>query len=216
MSERLLTLEVVDKDGALRETREAAMNRSDFVKRIFGGGAVITGGVMLAGLPALALGAPSASQDVAILNFALTLEYLEAEFYTRAVASGALSGEALRFARVVKSHEVAHVNFLKNALKNKAVKKPSFDFKGTTEDQGLFLKTAQVLEDTGVAAYNGQGPLLTRKTLPAAASVVSVEARHAAWVRDINKVNPAPVAFDVAKTKAQILSAVGGTGFITG
>ena len=214
MSERLLTLEVVDGDGAVRETREAAMKRSDFVRTVFGGGALVAGGVMLAGLPALALGAPSAAQDAQILNFALTLEYLEAEFYTRAVAGGALRGEALRFARVVGGHKRAHVRFLRGALGRAAVARPRFDFKGTTEDQAKFLRTAQVLEDTGVAAYNGQGPLLRRRTLPAAASVVSVEARHAAWIRDINGAPPAPAAFDAARSRAQVLAAVGRTGFI--
>ena len=160
--------------------------------------------------------APSPSQDVKVLNFALTLEYLEAAFYTAAVAGGALSGELLAFAKVVKSHEVAHVAFLKSALGAKAVKKPTFDFKGTTDDPAMFQATAIVLEDTGVAAYNGQGANVTKPILAAAASIVSVEARHAAWIREIAKKNPAPAAFDAAKTSGQILSAVKATGFITG
>jgi hypothetical protein len=72
-----------------------------------------------------------------------------------------------------------------------------------------------VLEDTGVAAYNGQGPNLTKKTLGAAAQIVSVEARHAAWIRDIVRKNPAPAAVDAARTKRQIERAVGQTGFVT-
>jgi len=71
-----------------------------------------------------------------------------------------------------------------------------------------------VLEDTGVAAYNGQGPRVSKAVLSVAASIVSVEARHAAWVRDILFKRPAPVAFDVAKTKDEILAAVAATGFI--
>ena len=81
-----------------------------------------------------------------------------------------------------------------------------------------------MLEDTGVAAYNGQGPRLRRKTLPTAASIVSVEARHAAWIRhiaggpayDAGKNYPAPVAFDPALSKKKVESAVAATGFITG
>ena len=134
----------------------------------------------------------------------------------RAVAGGALSGELLKFAKTVKAHEVAHVAFLKSALGAKAVKKPTFDFKGTTDDPAKFQATAIVLEDTGVAAYNGQGANLTKAVLAAAASIVSVEARHAAWIRDIAKKNPAPAAFDAAKTSGQVLSAVKATGFITG
>ncbi len=214
-----LTLAAVDTDGALREALDdvAGASRSDFLKRAaVAGGTIAVGGVILGGLPKLVTAAPSPSQDVQILNFALLLEYLEAEFYTQAEASGALSGETARFAKVVGGHERAHVAFLKKALGSKARSKPTFDFKGTTENQAKFQATAVVLEDTGVAAYNGQGPRLTKGTLGAAAQIVSVEARHAAWIRDIVRKNPAPVAFDEAKTKAQIEAAVGKTGFITG
>ena len=108
------------------------------------------------------MAAPSKKQDVAILNYALTLEYLEAAFYTEAVAKGALSGDALSGAKIVRDHEVTHVKTLKSVLGKKAVKKPKFDFKNTTGDQDTFLATAVALEDTGVAAYAGQGPRLSR------------------------------------------------------
>ena len=214
-----LTLEAVDADGAVRESYEdlPRSTRMSMLKRgLLAGGTVAVGGVVIGGLPKLVTAAPSPSQDAKILNFALTLEYLEAEFYTQAVAGGALSGELLKFAKVVKAHEVAHIAFLKSALGSKAVAKPTFDFKGTTDDPAKFQATAIVLEDTGVAAYNGQGANVTKKVLAAAASIVSVEARHAAWIRDIAGKNPAPAAFDAAKTDAQILSAVKATGFITG
>ena len=213
-----LTLEVVDRDGAIEEAHRELTgdSRSDFLKKALGaGGTIALGGVLIGGLPGIVTAAPSAGQDVKILNFALTLEYLEAAFYTQASASGALKGEAARFSQVVGAHERAHVAYLQKALGSKAVKKPTFDFKGTTEDQAMFLKTAVVLEDTGVAAYNGQGRNLTKPTLAAAATIVSVEARHAAWVRDILNQNPAPKAVDDLKSKAQIEAAVGKTGFIT-
>ena len=214
-----LTLELVDKDGAIREALDEVQSSSrlSFLQQaVVAGGTIAVGGVLFGGMPKLALGAPGPAQDVAILKFALTLEYLEAAFYTDAVSKGALSGETLQFARVVGAHERTHVAFLKKALGSKAQASPTFDFKGTTEDQGKFQATAIVLEDTGVAAYNGQGPNLTKPTLAAAGSIVSVEARHAAWIRDIVGKNPAPVAFDPAKTKAQILAAVNSTGFIQG
>lgn len=214
-----LTLEALDADGAEGEAYGALprSTRMGLLQRgLLAGGTLAVGGVVIGGLPRLVAAAPSPSQDVKILNFALTLEYLEAEFYTRAVAGGALSGELLKFARTVKGHEVAHVSYLRSALGSKAVAKPTFDFKGTTDDPAMFQATSIVLEDTGVAAYNGQGPNLTKKTLAAAASVVSVEARHAAWIRDIAKKNPAPAAFDASKTMGQVLSAVKATGFITG
>ncbi|MCY7304501.1 MAG: ferritin-like domain-containing protein [Thermoleophilia bacterium] len=218
MSEHL-TLEVIDAEGAETEAYDSLprSTRMSLLQRgLVAGGTIAVGGVVIGGLPKLVTAAPSPSQDVKVLNFALTLEYLEAEFYTQAVAGGALSGELLKFAKVVKAHEAAHVGFLKSALGGKAVAKPTFDFKGTTDDPAKFQATAIVLEDTGVAAYNGQGANVTKKILAAAASVVSVEARHAAWIRDIARKNPAPAAFDASKTSAQILSAVKATGFITG
>ena len=164
--------------------------------------------------PALAAAATSKG-DIAILNYALTLEYLEAAFYTEAEAMGALSGELALFAQVVGEHERAHVTALKAVLGRKAVKKPKFNFRGTTEDAAKFAATAQVLEDTGVAAYKGQAPKLkSNALLEAALAIHAVEARHAGWIRDINGAPPAPAAFDAPKTKGQVLAAVAQTKFI--
>ena len=171
--------------------------------------------MLLSGLPPLAEAKPSKKQDVAILNYALTLEYLEAAFYTEAVAKGALSGDALAGAKIVKGHEVTHVKALKGVLGKKAVKKPKFDFKNTTGDQDTFLATAVALEDTGVAAYAGQGPRLSQKPIVVAAlSIHSVEARHAAYFRTLAGMTFAPKAFDQAKSMKQVLKIVKGTGFL--
>ncbi len=216
MSEHL-TLEVVDKDGAIREALDevSSNTRSTFLKTaVVAGGTLFAGGVLIGGLPKLSAGAASAAQDVKILNFALTLEYLEAAFYTKAERQGALNGELAGFAKTVGAHERAHVEFLKGALGSKAVKEPTFEFMGTTNDPAEFTATAIVLEDTGVSAYNGQGPNLTKETLGAAAMIVSVEARHAAWIRDIARENPAPEAVDIALSMKQVLNAVDETGFI--
>ena len=213
-----LNVEVVDRDGAIREALDdvASSSRRDWLRRaVTGGGLLLVGGVAVKGLPFLqATAAPSKSGDVAILNFALTLEYLESAFYAEANKKGALSGATAAFAKTVGDHEAAHVAFLRKALGSKAVKKPTFDFMGTTSDMAKFQATAVALEDTGVAAYNGQGPNLTKATLGAAAMIVSVEARHAAWIRDIIRKLPAPDAFDPPMTKAQVLAAVKATGFI--
>ena len=223
-----LTLDLVDRDGAIREAYEEGVSRSALFRRAaVGGGTFLAGGLLVGGLPRIALGKPSAAQDAKILNFALLLEYLESAFYVDAVDKGALASDPRlhHFAMTVRDHELAHVDFLKGALGSAAIAKPAFDFKGTTEEPGAFAATALVLEDTGVAAYNGQGPRLRRKTLAAAASIVSVEARHAAWIRRIvagpdyaegKKSYPAPTALDKPKTKAQIEAAVGQTGFIQG
>ena len=212
-----LTLEMNDPEGSLRETldEDGRSTRAQVLRRaLIGGGSIAAGGLVIGGLPELALGRPSKRQDGKILNFALLLEYLESEFYVQSVAGGALSGELLTFATTVRDHELAHVDYLKQALGGAAIAKPAFDFKGTTTDATKFTATAIVLEDTGVAAYNGQGPRLRRRTLPAAASVVSVEARHAAWIRHIAGKRPAPAPLDPAKSRKQVTDAVAATGFI--
>ena len=103
-------------------------------------------------------------------------------------------------------------------------KTPQVDFKGTTTNGPRFLQTAPLLEDTGVSAYLGQvGNIKSKAVLKAAGTIVTVEARHAGWIREIlsSRTNfgaplPAPAAFDAPRSKAQILAAVGGTGFIVG
>jgi Ferritin-like domain len=227
MSERV-TLDLLDQEGAVRAALDepAQATRAQlFRKAVKGGGALAIGGLAIGGLPEVALGRRSASQDVEILNFALLLEYLESSFYVDAVAKGALSGATLEFATTVRDHELAHVDFLEGALGGAARPKPEFDFADTTSDPAKFRATAVVLEDTGVAAYDGQGPRLRKRTLAAAATIVSVEARHAAWIRRIvagpvypgaPDDYPAPAAFDKALTRKQVESAVAATGFIEG
>ena len=214
-----LNLAAIDIDGAVREMDEAVAgdSRADFFRKAAIGGAGIVGGGVLLGLPAMAMASPSKKQDVAILNYALTLEYLEAAFYNEAVAGGALNAEVLAAAKTVASHENAHVTFLKKALGSAAVKKPKFDFKGTTMDQAKFVATATVLEDTGVAAYSGQATRIYQPAVvKAAVSILTVEARHAAQFRTLEGKTFAPLAFDRAKTIKEILKAVKGTGFIVG
>jgi rubrerythrin len=147
--------------------------------------------------------------DVAILNFALTLEYLEADFYARAQTME-LSPAVKRLAQLIGKHEAEHVAALVATIKKlggKPVAKPTFAFPGKGE--ASFLKLAQTLEDTGVGAYNGAAPLIQSKAILAAAgSIVQVEARHAAAIRLQNKVTPAPSAFDQALQKATVLNAV--------
>jgi hypothetical protein len=213
----LPSLEELDQDGAIREAAEKVDGdtRASFLKKAgVGAGAVVGSSAFFSVLPSIA-SAGVAATDVAILNFALTLEYLEAAFYTEAVKKGKFSGAVGTFASVVQAHEAAHVAFLKGALGRKAVKSPNFNFQGTTTDEAKFKATAQVLEDTGVAAYLGQvGNIKSKKILGAAGSILPIEARHAGWIRDINGVSGAPTAFQGAKTKNQILAAVKGTGFI--
>ncbi len=207
----------LDRDGAVEEAAaKAGVTRSQFLRRT----AFVGGGLIVGGLP-VAFANAQGKGDIDILNYALTLEYLEAAFYKEAVDGGALSGQYARFAKIVAEHEQAHVDALKKALGSKAVKEPSFDFKGTTGSESTFGATAMTLEDTGVKAYQGQATNIKSKAvLKAAISIHPVEARHAAWIASIlskgsGSPSPAPEAFNPSADMATILAAVQGTGFIT-
>jgi rubrerythrin len=220
----LLNLEALDADGAIRDGAESAgLDRGDFLKKgALAGGGLIAGSAMFGTFLSSAEAAISSTKrskrnDVAILNYALTLEFLEAEFYRQAVANNAYgTNPALKaFAETVADHEAKHVKFLKGALGPKAIKSPKFDFADTVTDPAKFAATAQVLEDTGVSAYLGQvAHVFQASVLSAAGTIAAVEARHAAWIRFINGAVPAPASFDQPKSEKAILKAVGATGFI--
>jgi rubrerythrin len=147
--------------------------------------------------------------DVEILNFALTLEYLEADFYEKAMKLN-LEGELMDIATEFGAHEAEHVEALVATIEKLGgtpVQKPTFTF--PLENQASFLKLAQTLEDTGVGAYNGAGPMIeSKEILGAAGSIVQIEARHAAAIRLKNKAEPAPAAFDKAIEMQAVLDAV--------
>lgn len=154
--------------------------------------------------------AMTGSNDVDILNFALTLEYLESSFYKEAQSRAKASGELKSLIGLLAKDEQEHVEALTatiKQLKGKPVAEPKFNFEYS--DTAGFLKLAQTFEDTGVSAYNGAGPMIkSKEVLGAAGSIVQVEARHAAAIRLQNKEEPAPDAFDPALGEAQVLKAV--------
>jgi hypothetical protein len=218
-----LNIETVDADGAIREAAEAAgLDRGDFLKKgVLAGGGLLVGSAVFTqylspAQAAISKTRRSKANDGKILNYALTLEYLEAAFYKEAVANQAYGANAAlkAYAITVADHEAKHVQFLKGALKSKAIKSPKFDF-GDATGAAKFAATAQVLEDTGVSAYLGQVKnVFQAPVLQAAGTIATVEARHAAWIRVINGVSGAPAAFDKPKSDAAILKVVGSTGFI--
>ncbi len=151
--------------------------------------------------------------DVGILNYALTLEYLETEFYTLAAQRvKGLSSYEGKLTKELRDNEQAHVDALTATIKDlggKAVAKPAFDFGGAFGNRATYLKTANTLEDTGVSAYNGAAPMISSvDVLAAAGGIVQVEARHAALIRLVRDKAPAPVAFDKASKQDAVLAAV--------
>ena len=195
----------------------ASSSRSAFVTRgAIAAGALAVGGglgILTRAAPAQAA-APSPEQDRKIFNFALLLEYLQAAFYTQAVEHGRLTGDVRSFAEVVAGHEHAHVGYLRKALGPHARPRPKFDFGGATRSERAFLKAAVLLENTGVLAYNGQAANLTKPALAAAAEIVSVEGRHAAWVSSLAGEPPAPRAADVGAPSAAVVSKLESLGFL--
>jgi hypothetical protein len=206
---------VIDAAASRRDAAPPAVTRHELLKRaMVVGGTLVAGGVAIGGLPPLAVSAPSPAQDARILNFALLLEYLEAAFYGEAEEKGRLRGELSEFARVVGEHERAHVAFLKTALGRAAAPEPTFDFGNATTDPDRFTAAAATLEDITVAAYNGQTTNLTKKALAAAATIVSVEARHAAWIRSIIGQTAAPDPTDSPLTEREVRAALTRTGYL--
>ena len=207
-----LTVDELDADGALGEAVERiSRSRADVLR------AAAAGGGALLGLLAVPTGAvASRTGDRDILNYALTLEYLLAAFYKDAVMMKKLRGDPARAARIVGAVEESHVNAYRRLLGRAAVKRPRFHFRGTTEEQGRFLRTAIALEDLSVAAYKAQIPLVASpRVLAAAVSIHSVEARHAAWMRRLFGVVPARTPFDEPEPKRAITRTIASTRFIS-
>ena len=157
--------------------------------------------------------ADSGAGDVDIVNYALTLEYLESTFYTQGLKQvKGLSADDTKLAKKIRDDEDAHVDALIATVKKlggKPAAKPTFDFGGAFASPAAFLKTANVLEDTGVSAYNGAATSISSvDVLGAAGSIVQVEARHAALIRLTRDRSPAPLSFDKASQMAAVLKAV--------
>lgn len=149
--------------------------------------------------------------DLGILGYALTLEYLETDFYKQAAASGKLSGKVLAAAKQFGSEESQHVQALEGAIKKAGGKlpaKPKGQF--PLKDQKSILKLAATVENVGAAAYLGQAGLIKDKeVLAAALAIHAVEARHAAALNSVIGEDITPDgAFAVPMDAAAVLKAV--------
>jgi rubrerythrin len=168
-------------------------------------GASLPGGI---GRSALAQTSPGA--DIEILNYALTLEYLEADFYQRGLDAKILSGRELELVTPIASHEASHVATITAAVKElggNPVAKPAFKYPDGTFARDKFLTTAKTFEELGVNAYHGQVTRVSNpKILAAAASIAGVESRHAAILEDLTGGQPFPGPVEAAKTMDEVLA----------
>ena len=205
------TIAAFDRDGALVEAEQTVRSTR---RGVFAGAAA---GAVLGALggTGAARAAGASKHDIAILNYALGLEYIQASFYTEAERLGALHGSLAQQANVVGSHERAHVAAFREVLGAAAMKRPTFNFRGVTEDPDAFRRFAVAFEDLAVAAYKYQAPRVQSPAyLAAAIAVHSVEARHAAWIRRLAGVLPAASAFDQPLPPGQVEALVASTHFI--
>ncbi len=199
----------IDVPGA--EKFAKPRSRRDFFKALAVAGAGAAAGSTVFSRKAFA---QQGGGDVGIANFALTLEYLESEFYAIALDSGVLSGEALPAVENLFAHESAHVDALIGLITENGgtpVAKPTFTFpEGAFSSQASILDLAFTFEPVGVGAYLGAGTMIqAAPVLAAAASIAGVEGEHVVTVGNlIGVVPPANTAFPEALTQDQVLAAV--------
>lgn len=198
------------------ESSRRIWTRASMLRAALGGSAVIAGGAATASWmggdsPAAA---PSASTDVEILNLFLLLEQIQEEFYRETVRRDELDGPLRAFARTVGAQDSKHVALLTDRLGGRARGGPRPDFGDATSDPERFQEAAIKLEESTITAFISQGANLTRDALSAVVPLVSVEARQAAWVRDLAGVSPAPRAADPPRDSAEILDELREEGFI--
>lgn len=196
---------------ALAEIEVRGLTRSAFLlKTTLAAGAVYGMGAIT---PFVGSALASSKGDIEILNFALTLEVLESEFYKRGIRDVPdLSDDVRSVAEQLLEDEDAHVAGLTAAIEDlggKPVKAPALVFGKSFNDEKTFLETAVTLEDTGVSAYNGAAPMISdKKLLTTAGSIVQIEGRHAALVRSLNGEGATVSAFDKTLDEKAVLKAV--------
>jgi Ferritin-like domain len=211
-----LRLGDVDRDEALLET--VAALHGDTRAEVLRKAALGSAGLLAALASPPAASAAKRVTDVDILNFGLRFERLQATFYTEAETLGtvaAMPEPKQRWARVLGAHERAHVQIIKKILGRKAGRRPFFDFHGVTESDDGFTRTAVAMEDLTVALLAGVTPRVHDRTLTAALfGLLTTEARHAAWARNIVGTVPAAKAFDEPRSLDGVRAVVADTRFI--
>jgi rubrerythrin len=194
----------------------AALTRAQLLARgVVGAGALTAAGVLVGGLPNPAESQqPSREQDARVLEWLLQVEYLQEAFYSEAERRGGLTGELREFATRVAKQERAHVAELERELGgDNSANRPRFEFGDATTNPDEFIASAVELEEIAVAAFNGQVANLTNPRMMTAMKIVSVEARHVGWARDLAGRNPAPRPSDPGATQDETRAAMEDTGF---
>jgi hypothetical protein len=185
--------------------------RATLVRSVAAGGALAATGLLASGFPGRA--AQSASGDRTVLGLALAMERLEIAFYQAAIDDAKLTGELREYAETALGHEREHLAYITKALGDTS-DVPKLALAAKVTDADAFGRLAVALEDGLVAARNGQAGNLTSERLAAVATIVSVEARHAAWIRDIVGDVPAPRTIDLSLSLDEGRQALSDAGLI--
>ena len=191
--------------GGPTEPPGGRVTRGGMVRIAAGAAAALTGGIAIAAGDGASHAAPSKQQDVRLLNFFLLLERLQERLYAEATERDVLDGDLLSFATVAGRQDRAHARLLTDRLGGEADSEPESDFSDALASPERFGRAAIDLEEAAIAAYVAQGAALRRGTVAAIVPLVSVEARHAAWIRDLAGVDPAPRAADPPRDSKDIL-----------
>jgi Ferritin-like domain len=182
--------------------------RGEALRAAAAGGAAIGAGALLGGWiePSASSGRPSPSLDARIWRFLLLLEEAQAALYDAALRSRVLPDALVQYARVVAPQEHEHVALIRRRLGAKAGRAPAFDYAAATSSAARFQQAAIDLEEVALAAYIAQGASLTGPAVTDAARIVAVDARHAAWIRDLAGAEPAPRAADPGRPSQDLIA----------
>jgi len=209
---------VSESKVSLQETSEQGVGRRELLLRsaaLFGAGTLLSS----------SLSAQTAPTDLTLLNFALSLENLEAAFYTQGLAQfsstdfnnstfiqnfgSVISGDVYAYLSLIRNHETQHVRSLQaliTSLNGTPVKPCTYNFGYKTADD--FITVAALLENTGVMAYDGAMSQISSASLKTqAATIATVEARHASYLSLLTGSSPFPASFDTPATSTAILAA---------
>jgi hypothetical protein len=194
-------------------TMAPTLNRREALGAAIAAGGAAAGGVLLAG-PGVARSRRTTSGATAALNEVLRVEHVQAALYAQANAGGALRGELAAFARLLADQERRHVAALAGLLGADADPAPKLRLGDAVRDPDTFSRAARELEDLAAHAYNAQALHLSGRALREVLRIVSVEARHAAWIRDVRGETPAPDAVEPAASTADLRGGLQRTGLL--
>ena len=201
------------------EDRLEGTERRRSRRRILGDvavGAVTLGGAaeaakLVAAPAAAGTSSRTHAADAKILNFLLSLEELQTSFFDGIARDGRFSAEIRQFAKTTAKQDKAHADALRSML-GAAAAPTSAHVQADPKDDASFVHDALALKEAVVAAYIGEAPNLHRGRVTSVATIVSVEARHAAWIRSIGDVIPAPRAADRSQTPVNVVRELEGSG----